>query len=292
MVPRRDFSFWAVPCERNRNRNLDTSKRLFRRTLFLRTMERPAVSQLAQVLSLLLVAAFQCPNFAAAQSAELVIPGVTDTHLCDLATLEEKVVDLNGVCCFGLSGSPGSACAGGLLCTVDCASILLPLLDSCSSLLDQIFDLHDGVEDGVASVLDSTYQSCMEIDNTEALDFLSELQITTCPSDTFDGVAETEVGEAPCEDIRAGCQAGIGAGFLSCAMDFCPTCGMSGQCDRACGYCTGSAPPPPPCDDVRDNCEDWLNTPSHMFRNPRLLCLSAQTTLDDRWCREQLNSNV
>ena len=213
------------------------------------------------------------PNPASAQSAHfLSIPAVTDTHACDLLTLEEKVGAVNEECCFGTSNGPGSPCAAGPACTIECATIMLPLLDTCSPLLDAIFDLADGVEDGIASVLDTVYQSCMEIDTTEALAFLGQLQTAVCPRETFDGVAETSVDAAPCEDARAGCDGGIAAGFMTCAADFCPACTMTGQCDRACGYCSGPAPPPPACDDVRDNCE-FCRRPSSCAGSHTCVCV-------------------
>ena len=205
----------------------------------------------------LMAAAYAFCIMAGGVSAQnaLQIPSVSDTHTCDLVTLEEKVILINSVCCFGATNNPASRCASGVVeCNVNCATMLLPLMDTCGPLLDMIFDAVDSVRDGVASVLDNLYQSCMLIDSAEALANLASLQTTVCPRETFDGVAETAVGAAPCEDARAGCDGGIAAGFMTCAVDFCPgSCMLSGQCDRACGYC--SAPPPPSaCDNVRDNC--------------------------------------
>jgi len=207
--------------------------------------------------------AFACACTLVGVSAQnaLSIPSVSDTHTCDLVTFEEKVALINSVCCFGAMNNPASRCASGLVeCDVNCATMLLPLLDTCGPLLDAIFDLEDGVEDGVASTLDSLYMSCTQIDGAVALASLASLQATVCPGETFDGVAETSVGAAPCEDTRPGCDAGIAAGFMSCAADFCPGCTLAGDCDRACGYCSGPPSPPPPCDNTRDNCAAGISS--------------------------------
>lgn len=62
--------------------------------------------------------------------AQLVIPSVTDTHVCNWAELPEQVTELNGVCCFESAGNPGARCSG-VECDVACAAQLLPLLHQC-----------------------------------------------------------------------------------------------------------------------------------------------------------------
>lgn len=59
-----------------------------------------------------------------------------------------------------------------------------------------------------------------------------------CSAEDLEGVGATAVMAPPCVDTYPQCEAGIAAGFLTCAADFCSICPtMPGQCDSACGFC-------------------------------------------------------
>eukprot|EP01043_Picozoa_sp_COSAG02_P025582 COSAG02_NODE_1442_length_12573_cov_2.397485_12_plen_194_part_00 len=122
------------------------------------------------------------------------------------------------------------------------------------SIINILFDTDDGVRDGIAGQFDAVYESCLDIDEATALQALTDLQAAGRCSDTqLNGVAEADVGEAPCTDARDGCPHLLASGFLSCATDFSPTGPMAGACDQTCAFCRG-AQPPPPCGDRRDGC--------------------------------------
>ena len=176
-----------------------------------------------------------CRGGGNTQPTSLTIPAL-QSHACPLDTLEAQIAAVNEQCCV-FAGPSGSRCPA-VSCTVECAVVLLPTLHSCRPILDLLFDNLDGTRDGSASVLDTVYQSCMEIGTEDALEALSDLRLYgTCTETDFNGVGLTEVAAAPCADARQSCPAGIAAGFVSCADDFCPTttCMLAGQCDRTCG---------------------------------------------------------
>ena len=196
---------------------------------------------------------------ASAADGQLNIPTVAD-GTCDLGTFYDRIVSLDAVCCFEAAGSPGARCAGAE-CDVPCAAQLLPLLHECHAIVDKMFDSDDGLEDGIASQFDTVYNACLHIDNTVALQALEDLQSQgLCTDEMLNGVGETAVAEAPCEDSRDGCDALIASGFMTCAADFAPTGRMAGMCDRTCAFCDGPAGPPPPCDDLRDGCSGTIAT--------------------------------
>ena len=204
------------------------------------------------------LAALACVAHRPGAVAQLVIPSVTDTGVCDWASLADKITALNSVCCFDDRGA-GSEC-NGVRCTVDCAGHILPLLERCRAVIDLLFDGVDQIYDGVASSFDSIYESCVGIGAPTALAALAEMQAAgMCTGDELNGVGETAVGEAPCEDIRQGCSSLIAAG-MTCAADFAPSGMMAGQCERTCAFCDGPAPPPPPCEDVRESCSATIAT--------------------------------
>ena len=192
---------------------------------------------------------------AAACTAQLVMPNLGS---CDWTTLPVRMQALDAVCCFDNSDSPNARCAG-VECSVDCAATLLPLLETCRAVIDMLFDSADGREDGRADQFDSVYQSCMGINQAEALAALAEMQSRgDCTDEELDGVGETTVAEAPCRDVRDGCDRMVSSGFMTCAADFSPTGALAGACDLTCGLCVAGPPPPPDtsviCEDRRAGC--------------------------------------
>ena len=77
-------------------------------------MDGGGVAGLAPSLIMAAAYAFCIVAGVSAQNA-LQIPSVSDTHTCDLVTLEEKVILINGVCCFGATNNPAARCAGGVV---------------------------------------------------------------------------------------------------------------------------------------------------------------------------------
>ena len=214
----------------------------------------------ALYLTLLVGNHFACRTTAQAPGGALVIPSVTDTQACDWPTLPAKVEELNAVCCFGLP-EDAAACSGQLHCNVTCATVLLPLLDSCGPILGMLFDVNgaDAARDGTARVLQDLYRACLQIDSADVLARLKSIEAQgtgRCAHEDFDGVAETAVAALPCQDMREGCEGGIQQGFVTCSGDFGPGRAMAGECDLTCGFCIATAPSPPPaaCTDARDAC--------------------------------------
>ena len=110
-----------------------------------------------------------------------------------------------------------------------------------------------------ADQFDSVYQSCMAIDQAEALAALAEMQSRgDCTDEELDGIGETTVAAAPCRDVRDGCDRMVSSGFMTCAADFSPTGALAGACDLTCGLCVAGPPPPPDapaiCEDRRAGC--------------------------------------
>eukprot|EP01046_Picozoa_sp_COSAG06_P033737 COSAG06_NODE_3468_length_5299_cov_16.617885_4_plen_466_part_00 len=200
--------------------------------------------------SLLRCAVLAMSMVVATMSQSFIIPSVSDTHACEWNELVSKIAAVDSTCCPG-------GCDGGVTCTVPCAEVLLPLLDDCRPVLDLLFDGNDGALDGVASQLDDIYDSCMAIPQPAVLQALAAFQASgQCTDEQLDGIAETEVAEAPCTDVRDGCATLVKV--MSCAVDFAPGGALAGQCDLTCHICAG--PTPAPCADLRDACEATIAT--------------------------------
>ena len=148
---------------------------------------------------------------------------------CDLATLPGRVAVLNAQC----FPSAGRRRAQDAVCTIACATVLLPLLDECRPWLDPLLDLADGVEDGVAARLDWTHDACLEIQPSDVLAQLKTMNDAgTCPESMLNNVALTDVTDT-CEDARDGCDALLGAGLQ------CKDATMQTDCRMTCGLCDG-----------------------------------------------------
>lgn len=179
---------------------------------------------------------------ASVASSQLVVPSVTDTQTCAWNALIIQIRAVDAVCCFDSDGGQG-ACAD-VPCTVACAEQLIPLLTDCRPALDVLFDGNDGVKDGVASQFDTVYTSCLSIEASAALGALATLHRLhpassgPCSDAELNGVGETEVGEAPCVDVRDSCAAMIA--FMSCDADFAPGGPLAGQCDLTCNLCSSA----------------------------------------------------
>eukprot|EP01052_Picozoa_sp_SAG31_P015766 SAG31_NODE_1022_length_10309_cov_9.623874_3_plen_460_part_00 len=153
---------------------------------------------------------------------------------CDVLTLHERVAQADAHCARGE-------------CGVDCIADLLPLVDSCRTLLYRLLDGLDGSFDGVYAPLAALLATCEALPPAQLLADLKLLNSEgRCPEELLDGVGTTEVKAPTCTDSWAGgrCAAVITTGALSCAVDFCdapPTaaalCDLRGMCDRTCGLC-------------------------------------------------------
>jgi hypothetical protein len=153
---------------------------------------------------------------------------------CDIfSQLWGKVQELDAEC----PGAPER-------CTVPCGVALLPFWDACGSMLNalSLFDDADGSHDGRAGMFAALRGKCNDIPSADLLDELKPLyDAGQCPADWMEDVSTTAVPAEACQDVRTGCEPGIASGFMSCERDFCPTCGLAGQCDKTCGLCSNDA---------------------------------------------------
>ena len=142
---------------------------------------------------------------------------------CDLSGLSAAIDVVNARCC------PTEPCT----CNIPCSSALLPLLDNCRPVLNAMLDMDDGVEDGIAGVLDDIEDQCLAIPSSEVLDELKEMHDAhSCSTKALNGVAQTEVVAAACAD----------SGHLECATLMiagltCSSRDMVTNCRDTCNLC-------------------------------------------------------
>ena len=176
-----------------------------------------------------------------AQQQIMPVPEHVPVRCSDLNRLYDRLATINAACC-----PPEAPCADGqpTACSVDCAVAFKPVWEDCAHVIDTLsqFDAADGTRDGTASVFRPLKTLCDS--SVSSADVLSELQSIWeegyCPDEMMEGMARTNVTATSCEDTRDNCHLAIDSGFVSCDADFCPTCGLAGQCDLACGFCTVS----------------------------------------------------
>eukprot|EP01052_Picozoa_sp_SAG31_P018582 SAG31_NODE_1321_length_8801_cov_7.086532_1_plen_488_part_10 len=151
-------------------------------------------------------------------------PSITDVSgNCDENYLQAGVERVMDTCCPpppplqpGEDPQPVSQCALPAAPTPACADVFLPFFDSCYRLLETQPNMpfSQYVELG---------RKCERLAGGVAI-------INATIRLAHDSPPE-------CEDVRSNCQAGIDAGFYSCADDLCPDCALAGQCDAACDLC-------------------------------------------------------
>ena len=170
-----------------------------------------------------LLCAAAVAKLAAAQAQGGSIGSVPGDGTCDLGGLSEAIDAVNSRCC------PDDQCG----CPTPCSSALLPLLDDCRPVLDALLDMDDGVEDGVAGMLDVIKDQCLATPSADVLDELKEMHDAgTCSDETLNGVAQTEVTAAPCADSgRVKCAALLLAGLT------CKDTDMVTNCVATCNLC-------------------------------------------------------
>eukprot|EP01043_Picozoa_sp_COSAG02_P018310 COSAG02_NODE_853_length_16508_cov_5.643915_4_plen_297_part_00 len=164
-----------------------------------------------------------CAELAAAQAQGPGIGSVPGDGSCDLGGVSAAIGVVNSRCC------PNQPCT----CTIPCSSVLLPLLDNCHPVLNAMLDTDDGVEDGVAGMLDDIKDQCLAIPPGEVLHELKEMHDNhTCSTKKLNGVAQTEVMAAPCTDSgRLQCATLMIAGLTCASMD------MATNCRDTCNLC-------------------------------------------------------
>ena len=191
-------------------------------------------SSVSMLVSLVIGAALvgRC-DWAQAQLVPRGVAPLEPSSDCDIfSELWGKVQEIEADC----PGAPER-------CTVSCGVVLLPFLDACRSMLNvmNVFDDADGLHDGRAGVFDALRGKCNDIPAGELIATLKPLyDAGQCPADWMEDVSTTAVPAEACQDVRTGCAAGIAAGFLNCATDFCPTCALAGQCDKSCELCSNN----------------------------------------------------
>ena len=102
------------------------------------------------------------PGYDQHEDMTLPLPKDDDGNaVCDWATLPDRVDSLKATCC------EGDSCYD--TCTIECAAVLYPLLDTCRPLLDVLLDMDDGVRDGVDRSLDTLQSACLDIPEADIL---------------------------------------------------------------------------------------------------------------------------
>ena len=151
---------------------------------------------------------------------------------CDWDTLPTRVESLKAACCDPDHYINGDNCYN--TCTIDCAIVLMPLLDECRSMLDILLDMDDGVRDGVDQSLDTLHTECLAIPEADVLARLDTMnEAGTCTTAMLNNVARTPVSQAPCTDARpsGACENLIAAGLQ------CKAATMQTDCRQTCGLC-------------------------------------------------------
>ena len=79
---------------------------------------------------------------------QLAPPFGGDAGHCNLSKLPQRIAELNEVCCIAPSTTEKKNQCDIEPCDAQCVGVLLPLLDECQPLLNEIYDGADGKEDG------------------------------------------------------------------------------------------------------------------------------------------------
>ena len=114
---------------------------------------------------------------------------------CDMSTLDSDISKLDGVCCVNPQTSEKKNQCDLEPCGADCVAVLLPLLDKCGPVLDQLYDGTDSKFDGHAQVFSEVYSECLAMPAPTILEELKSLQAKgQCPNVVLDGVATIHGG--------------------------------------------------------------------------------------------------
>eukprot|EP01050_Picozoa_sp_SAG11_P027134 SAG11_NODE_6752_length_1254_cov_1.027706_1_plen_219_part_10 len=173
-------------------------------------------------------------------TAGALLPAPFNSTTCDVESLLHRVTELNAVCCVG-----SHELCDGWQCSVPCASVLVPLHDDCSAILDVLYDFQDGVRDGHASWISDIFSKCTAIPVYVLVGHLKDATgAGRCSPDVLDDVGLTAV-VTKCEDTwNHDCRYEVQSGGMTCEEDFCNTpptseapCSLAGHCDQTCGFC-------------------------------------------------------
>eukprot|EP01050_Picozoa_sp_SAG11_P040346 SAG11_NODE_17489_length_517_cov_0.875598_1_plen_150_part_01 len=106
---------------------------------------------------------------------------------CDVESLPHRVTELNAVCCVG-----SHELCDGWQCDVPCSSVLVPLRDECSAILNVLYDMTDGVRDGHASWISDTFSKCTAVPvNVLVGDLKDATDAGRCSLDVLDNMGLT-----------------------------------------------------------------------------------------------------
>ena len=155
----------------------------------------------------------------------LLGPPFATNSTCDVTALPAQIQGLNVACTIGDS------------CSIACALLLLPLMDSCRVVLNQLYD-NDGAFDGEASSLTALRSSCVSIPPADVIEHIKAMHDQGhCPDDVLDEVGATAVKGVVCEDVADRCDFLIASGW-TCTEAFCNNgearCQFAGLCDATC----------------------------------------------------------
>ena len=150
------------------------------------------------------------------------------SSLCDMGHLEARLAAANVACCLGLTGQQAQCAA---ICSLDCATVLVPLMNDCRPVISALYDSLDGNENGLASRFDTVYSACTAgIASGDVIRRLHTLvQTGACSMSDLDGFAQTQVSRS-CEDSLPNCGQLISMGLPCISLHV-------GWCDSTCGYC-------------------------------------------------------
>jgi hypothetical protein len=175
-------------------------------------------------------------SMAEAQLHHLQPPSQMDVG-CNLQTLNMRISNANAACC-GLDGMDlvlqHGGCSGSTNCSLACATILVPLFLDCRTLLNSIYDGADaGVPDGISTLWNNAYQSCLRIPPQTVLAAVArQIDDGLCSLDDANGWGQTSVITS-CADNNPSCSVVISAGI--------PCSNLLGQCDLSCSFCGGTS---------------------------------------------------
>eukprot|EP01051_Picozoa_sp_SAG22_P013791 SAG22_NODE_1587_length_4052_cov_14.409562_2_plen_572_part_00 len=114
---------------------------------------------------------------------------VNGSGACPLASLPRRFADVNAACC-NQTGTPGCEDRGMPRgCNIDCAATYIPFYESCSPVLDALFDGSDGTEDGRVKTLDGFFTTCSSRDTADVVDVIETMERQNCAVATAEIVA-------------------------------------------------------------------------------------------------------
>jgi hypothetical protein len=141
-----------------------------------------------------------------------------------------------------------AACNSTSTCSIQCATEVVPLYSECRSLLDRLYDIDDGSEDGIAAAIAQAVALCLKtVSPTQAMRKLIQLHEASperCSLSMLNDLGRTSVRPPPCADKNPKCQTALSVGVWTCKT-------AHGNCDKTCKVCGA-------CEDKNKQCAQAL----------------------------------